>query len=116
MRYGFVGSRSRLDRQTVIDRVAELPPGSVVVSGGCRGPDKWAEEAAAARGLETAIHLPEAGKSASRWAATEKFYARNQKIVDDSDVLVAFVAADRTGGTEDTIRRAQKKGIPIILA
>ncbi|TJW49205.1 MAG: hypothetical protein E5X65_35105 [Mesorhizobium sp.] len=115
-RYGFVGSRSRQDQNSVFAKVAELPPGSAVVSGGAKGPDKWAEEAARHRGLQTIIHLPEAGHSTTRWAATEKFYARNQKIVDDSDVLIAFVSPDRKGGTEDTIRRARKKGIPVILA
>jgi predicted Rossmann fold nucleotide-binding protein DprA/Smf involved in DNA uptake len=116
MRFGIVGSRGRLDRQSVYDRVAELPRGSTVVSGGAKGPDIWAEEAAKSCGLPTIVHLPASGPSATRWAATEKFYARNQQIVDDSDVLIAFVSPDRKGGTEDTIRRARKKGIPVILA
>jgi hypothetical protein len=115
MRYGIVGSRRRSDRESVIARVEALPAGSVVVSGGAKGPDSWAEHAAKARGLETIRHEPERGKR-TRWEATEAFYARNQKIVDDSDELIAFVAPDRKGGTEDTIRRAQKKGIPVTIA
>jgi hypothetical protein len=35
--------------------------------------------------------------------------------VDDSDRIIAFVAADRTGGTEDTIRRAKRAGKPVEL-
>jgi hypothetical protein len=116
MKYGFVGSRSRMDQQSVTDRVLALPDDSIVVSGGCRGPDLWAEEAARRRGLATIIHKPAPGPSGSRWAATEKFYARNQLIVDDADILVAFVSSDRKGGTEDTIKRAKKKGIPVIIA
>lgn len=115
-RYGFVGSRRRRDRETVVDAVARLPEGSVVVSGGAAGPDTWAVDAAAERGLQTIVHLPKRQCGATRWEATEAFYARNQKIVDDSDELVAFVAPDRKGGTEDTIRRARRKGIPVTLA
>lgn len=115
MRYGFVGSRRRLDRQSVVDFVATLPPDAVVVSGGAAGPDTWAVEAAQRRGLSVVIHLPDKAGAKTRWEATERFYARNQKIVDDSDALVAFVAPDRKGGTEDTIRRATTKGIPVTL-
>jgi hypothetical protein len=43
----------------------------------------------------------------------DRYYARNQRIVDDSDLIVAFVAPDRTGGTEDTIRRAKRAGKPV---
>jgi hypothetical protein len=39
------------------------------------------------------------------WQAAGRFYARNQRIVDDSDLVVTFVRPDRTGRTEDTIRR-----------
>lgn len=116
MRFGFVGSRRRKDRQAIVAAIVALPPDSVVVSGGAAGPDSWAVDAARQRGLpEPIVHLPEKG-ARTRWEATERFYARNQKIVDDSDELVAFVAPDRKGGTEDTIRRAQRKGIPIRIA
>lgn len=48
------------------------------------------------------------GAVRARWQAAERFYARNQRIVDDTDLVIAFVAPDRTGGTEDTIRRAHR--------
>ena len=35
-------------------------------------------------------------------------YARNTLIAQDSDVLIACVAADRKGGTEDTICKWKK--------
>lgn len=100
----------------MVDFIATLPADAVVVSGGAAGPDTWAAEAAAARGLGLVVHMPDKTGAKTRWEATERFYARNQKIVDDSDALVAFVAPDRKGGTEDTIRRAAAKGIPITLA
>ena len=116
VRVGIVGSRRRCDRDTVEAVVASLPDDTVIVSGGCpNSPDTWAEEAAARRGLKTIVHRPEKG-ARSRWQAIQGNYARNQKIVDDSDTLIAFVAPDRKGGTEDTIRRARKKGIVVTLA
>jgi hypothetical protein len=42
-------------------------------------------------------------------------YARNQAIVDASDRIIAFVAPDRAGGTEDTVRRAERAGKPVEL-
>jgi hypothetical protein len=42
-------------------------------------------------------------------------FLRNTDIAKDADVLIAVVAADRTGGTEDTIRKVQKMGKRVIL-
>lgn len=100
----------------MFEAVRALPAGSIVVTGGATGPDSWAEEAARTCGLPVVVHLPEPGPAATRWQATERFYARNQRIVDDSDRLIAFVSPDRKGGTEDTIKRARRKGIPVKLA
>jgi cell division ATPase FtsA len=113
MRVGVVGSRRRTDREAVEAYIAELAPGTVVVTGGAQGPDCWAKQAARARGLEVVVHKPDLGGVRTRWEAADRFYARNQHIVDDSHMLIAFVAPDRTGGTEDTIRRAVRAGKPV---
>jgi hypothetical protein len=36
-------------------------------------------------------------------------FLRNTNIAEDSDILIAVVAEDRTGGTEDTIKKFCKK-------
>ena len=108
-----VGSRRRTDRETIEAAVGGLPLGTVVVTGGAEGPDRWAEHAARTSGLEVIVHRPELHGVCARWQAAERFYARNQRIVDDSDLVIAFVAPDRTGGTEDTIRRAARAGKPV---
>jgi hypothetical protein len=113
MRVGVVGSRRRTDREVVEAYIAELAPGTVVITGGAKGPDQWAEQAARTRGLEVVVHEPDLGAARTRWQAAERFYARNQRIVDDADMVIAFVAPDRTGGTEDTIRRAIRAGKPV---
>jgi hypothetical protein len=113
MRVGVAGSRRRTDRETIEAAMAALAPGTIVITGGAWGPDRWAEQAARARGLEVAVHEPDLDGVRVRWQAAERFYARNQRIIDDSDMVIAFAAPDRTGGTEDTIRRAVRAGKPV---
>jgi hypothetical protein len=44
------------------------------------------------------VHSPHLEGAVTRWQRADRYYARNQRIVDDSDVIVAFVAQDRKGG------------------
>jgi hypothetical protein len=113
MRVAVVGSRRRLDREAVVAAVRALQPGAVIVSGGCEGPDQWAAAAARSQGLPVVEHLPDTAGCRQRFEFTRAYYGRNQKVVDDCDQVIAFVAADRKGGTEDTIRRARKAGKPV---
>ena len=114
-RVGIVGSRRRTDRQSVEAFVRALPADAVVISGGAKGPDSWAEAAARARGLGVQVFLPDLDGVRGRGEATRRYYARNQQIVDAATELAAFVAEDSKGGTEDTIRRAEAKGLPVTL-
>ncbi len=76
-------------------------PGDVIVSGGCpKGGDKFAEIIARSKGITIIIH--HANWSKGRFAGFE----RNTDIAKDCTVLIAVVAADRTGGTEDTVTKA----------
>jgi hypothetical protein len=72
-----------------------------IVSGGCpRGGDRFAELIAKTRNVPILIHPAnwvQYGRSAG--------FQRNTLIARDADVLIACVAEDRTGGTEDTIRK-----------
>jgi hypothetical protein len=95
--------------------VSSLPATAVVVSGGARGPDTWAAEAAAVRGLGLAVHLPDLAGVRGRGEVARRHHERNQRIVDDAHVVYALVSSDRKGGTEDTIRRAVKAGKPVHL-
>jgi len=115
MKIAIIGSRRRTDRQTIDDYVATLPAGTVVVSGGARGPDTWAADAAKACGLDVVEFLPDLDDVRNRGEATRRYYARNQQVVDAVDQVVALVAPDRRGGTEHTIKCAQLAGKPVIL-
>ena len=59
MRVGIVGSRRRTDRKAVEACISQLAAETVVITGAARGPDRWAEEAARARGLVIVVHKPD---------------------------------------------------------
>jgi len=92
-----------------------LPPSTVIVSGGAKGPDTWAREAAKRHGLKIVEHLPNLEGVRNRGEAARRYYERNQLIAEDADQVVALVAPDRKGGTEDTIKRAIELGKPVRL-
>ena len=114
MKVGIVGSRRWGNREMVEALVASLPEGTTVVSGGCRGVDSWASDAARSRGMEVIEFLPDLPASGSpHWEFTRAYHARNKQIAENSDVVYAFVAPDRKGGTENTIKHAKKIGIRV---
>lgn len=94
--------------QAVRDYVAKLEAGTVVLSGGARGVDTVAVEAAKARGLPTLVlravwrdhrgdYNPDAG------------FDRNSVLVEKASHVVAFWDG-RSGGTRDTIKKARDAG------
>ena len=106
---GIVGSRRRNspgDFNIVAMRFADLyEPGDWIVSGGCpKGADNFAETIAKSKGIPILIFYPaweRIGRSAG--------FVRNADIAEHSDVLIACVAKDRKGGTEDTLKKFKKK-------
>jgi len=112
MRVGIVGSRTFPQLQLVEWFIRDLPAGVVVVSGGARGVDRAAEDYARARGLEVVTFLPDLEGCKERRDFTPRYYARNQKIADNADLIVAFTEKDY-GGTWDTIRRARVAHVPV---
>ena len=107
-RVAVVGSRNYPNLDKVRAFVAlTLTPDTIVISGGARGVDSVAAEAARARGLVVEEYLAEwrkYGKSAG--------FLRNTTIVDKADRVVAFWDA-KSRGTLDTINKAKAKGIPV---
>jgi len=103
---GIVGSRRRdtwADYKAVeAEFLRVYQEGDYIVSGGCgRGGDKFAEQIA--RRLEIPILILYA-----RWKKEGRRVAgfkRNTEVARRADVLIACVAQDRTGGTEDTIEK-----------
>lgn len=104
---GIVGSRRRTGTkvfQAIEKKLLEIyEEGDRLVSGGCpTGADSYAEILAKKLQIPIMIHY-------ARWDIYGKSagFRRNTDIAVDSDVLIATPAEDRTGGTEDTIKKVQ---------
>lgn len=115
MKFGIVGSRRRNAEEDfkLCERIflAFYKEGDEIVSGGCpNGGDRFAEIIAKKYGIPIKIYFPnweKHGKAAG--------FVRNTKIAEDSDTIIAVSHADRKGGTEDTIKKAEKLGKKIII-
>jgi hypothetical protein len=115
MKIAIIGSRRRTDKNSVIKLVNSLPSDACVISGGCRGVDSWAVQRAKERGLKTIVFRPNLTNLTDEWEVIRRFYARNKRIAEEADVIYAFVAPDRRGGTENTIKWAKQLNKKVIL-
>jgi hypothetical protein len=118
IRIGIVGSRKRTsdrDFQILHKHLRRhYTQGDIqLVSGGCpSGADYFAEYLAYLYKIPIMIHYPDlVGASTLPYKELcERYYARNKRIAEGCDVLIALPAPDRRGGTESTIRHAQSIG------
>jgi len=79
--------------------------GDIIVSGGCKkGGDKFAERIALSFNIPKRIFKPDLKKYGSPAA----FFIRNTEVAEFGDEMIACVAPDRTGGTEDTIKKFKR--------
>ena len=106
---GIIGSRRRdagIDQKATREKFFEVfEDDDWIVSGGCpQGGDRFAEKIAKDYGIPIIIFYP-------NWKKFGKGAAimRNTNVAQESDVMVACVAKDRKGGTEDTIKKFLKK-------
>lgn len=107
---GIIGSRRRNDRsdyRAIKEALLDVyDDGDIIVSGGCpKGGDRFAEEIAKEFGLSILIHYP-------KWRVYGKKAGlkRNGLIARDADILIVCRAPDKTGGTEDTIKKYKELG------
>ncbi len=124
MKLGIVGSRRRnsvADRGIVFNMVSsyynDYRNELVLISGGCaEGADSFAEEVAEEFQIPIVIHHPKLPPPGSqRFEFTKAYYERNELIAKDCDSLLALVAEDRKGGTENTIKFANKFGKNVMI-
>ena len=105
---GIIGSRRRTS-YTDFEKVEKAflkayEQGDWIVSGGCpKGGDAFAEKIAKDRGIPILIFYPDWKKNGKAAG-----FVRNGDIADNSDILIACVTEDRTGGTEDTVKKFLK--------
>lgn len=108
MKVGVIGSRRRNTKEDyalVLDAFRSVNVGEVsIVSGGCPlGGDRFAEQIAANLRIPIKI-FPADWRTYGPGAG----FRRNGDIAAESDILIACVSKDRTGGTEDTIRKFKR--------
>lgn len=101
MKVAIVGSRDFMFPEMVISYIRTLPKDTIIVSGGARGVDTWAEKTAKELGMQTEIYP-------AQW---DKFglsagIIRNNDIVKAADKVVAFWNG-RSKGTLHTIKLAK---------
>ncbi|NJM00165.1 MAG: DUF2493 domain-containing protein [Synechococcaceae cyanobacterium SM2_3_2] len=106
-RVAVIGSRTYWNLKAVWEFISQLPDGCTVISGGARGVDQAAEQAARARGIPVQIYLADwhqHGKSAG--------IRRNHHIIQSADVVIAFW--DRSSpGTAHSIQLAKSMNKPV---
>ncbi len=113
MKIAVVGSRGFPDKDLVKEETNKAladarPVGeTVLVSGGARGVDTWAEEEATSMGYPCIIFKPDwdgLGKCAG--------FMRNEKIINEADLVLAFWDGT-SSGTKHSIDLARKNKKPI---
>ena len=109
MKIAFVGSRDFTNFNFIEDKVNEFISecgveinNVIIVSGGANSVDTLAENFADKYNLEKEIYLPD--KSIKN---NSRFHIRNQKIVDASDVIIAFWDGE-SPGTLSTINKTRQ--------
>jgi predicted Rossmann fold nucleotide-binding protein DprA/Smf involved in DNA uptake len=105
VRVAIVGSRHFADPDRVTDYVKGLPSGASIITGSASGVDAAATRAGRERGMNVQV-MP---ASFDEMADPSRSAARNQRLVDACDVLVAFWDGS-SKGTRATVERALDAG------
>lgn len=106
-RVAIVGSRDYPDLEEVRDYVRGLPPGVEVVTGGARGVDAAAEDAARALGIPVRVILPDYAAHGRRAPLV-----RNEAIAEVGARVVAFWDGV-SSGTMHAVNQFKRRGKPV---
>ena len=105
MRVAIVGSRHFPEPERVAEYIRSLPTRASIITGSASGVDAAATKAARDKGIPVQV-IP---ASFEEVADASKSAARNQRLVDACDVLVAFWDG-ASKGTRTTVERALDSG------
>lgn len=109
--WGIVGWRNfdgvNLFNQVISELVATRGRPKGIVSGGAAGADWLAEQWASNNGVPITVHRPASG-------ARSAYLARNDLIVRDADIIIAFLSTQSVG-TVYTINKAKRAGKEVVV-
>jgi predicted Rossmann fold nucleotide-binding protein DprA/Smf involved in DNA uptake len=105
VKVAIVGSRHFPEPDRVSDYVNAMRSGASIITGSASGVDAAATKAARAKGIPVQV-IP---ASFDEVADASRSAARNQRLVDACDVLVAFWDG-ASKGTRNTVERALDSG------
>lgn len=109
MRVAVVGSRSFSQFRLVEYMVDELPQGIVIVTTEAEGVEATALARAKERGLAVEVVAAQLDGVSDKAEIARRYLDRNERLVDDCDLLVAFI--DRAQGAAwNCVTRAHSKG------
>lgn len=106
-RIAIVGSRDFSAPDVVADYVATLPKDSIVLSGGAKGVDSWAEQAALAHGLKVQIFEADWQNLGAKAGPI-----RTEMITANADQVTAFWNR-KSRGTLNMLFLARESGLPV---
>ena len=108
-----VGSRDFGDYETLkhfITSNLNMDEYDTIVSGGAKGADTLAERFADEFNKKKVVFRPDW----SRYGDKASFL-RNTDIIETADECVAFLNNPKSAGTQDSIKKAKEKGIPLFV-
>jgi len=81
----------------------------ILISGGAKGVDSFAQQYAKEKGLEFRIFYP-----CSKTPSPQRYFERNMKIVNSSDIIIAFDKQTYSGSL-NTINTAKKQNKKVMI-
>lgn len=105
------GDRNWTDTEKIREKLEQLPVGTIVVHGACRGADEIADEEAKKLGFGVLPYpyIRSLGKAGGP--------VRNQKMLDENRDITRCLAfhpnLDNSKGTADMVRRCWVRGVPV---
>jgi predicted Rossmann fold nucleotide-binding protein DprA/Smf involved in DNA uptake len=110
-----IGSRRYNNRERVEKLIDSFNKKHTIISGGCRGVDTWAVQKAKQRGMTVKTIRPNLTNARTYYEMVNGYYQRNKEIALMADVIFAFPAPDRKGGTENTLKYAKQFKKPVFI-